>query len=489
VTSPPLRKLASPPAPGIFGPLLALCVSALSAQSTANAVYDRVILGGRVMDPASRLDAVRNIGLRDGRIAVITTQAVRGRDTVDARGLVVAPGFIDIHSHGQTPETYRFYSLDGVTTALELELGTSDVAAWYRERSAGGGERINYGVSIGHIKVRMAVMHDSGTWMPVSDGAYRAATPAQIGEIAKGIETGLDEGAVDIGAGFPYTPAATRDELLAVFRVAARTKTPVHVHITPGVAGLKEALSLASETNAPLHVVHINSAALAETPVMLEMIRDARARGYDVTTEAYPYAAGMTEVQSATIQDTYKTLPDARLAELEWPRTGERMNRESFERYSRIGGPVVVHTNTEQMVAAAITSPLTIVASDAYWQNGTGHPRTTGTFAKVLGRYVREAHSLSLMEAIRKMTLMPAQRLEARVPAMRQKGRLRVGADADITIFDPATVMDRSTYREPSLSPVGIQYVIVNGVSVVANGRAVDGVAPGKAVRAPIDRR
>src|SRR5437762_8520529 len=136
-------------------------------------VYDRVILGGRVIDPATRLDAVRNIGLTGGRIAVITTRAIRGRDTVDAHGLVVAPGFIDLHAHGQTPETYRFYSLDGVTTALELELGTSDVAAWYRERSAGGGggERINYGVSIGHIKVRMAVMHDSGTVMQVSDGA------------------------------------------------------------------------------------------------------------------------------------------------------------------------------------------------------------------------------------------------------------------------------------------------------------------------------
>jgi N-acyl-D-aspartate/D-glutamate deacylase len=145
----------------------------------------------------------------------------------------------------------------------------------------------------------------------------------------------------------------------------------------------------------------------------------------------------------------------------------------------------VVHTNTEQMVAVAINSPITIIASDAYWQNGTGHPRTTGTFARVLGRYVREAHSLSLMEAIRKMTLMPAQRLEARVPAMRQKGRLRVGADADITIFDAARVLDRSTYREPSLSPVGLQNVIVNGVSVVANGRAVEGVAPGTAVRAP----
>jgi N-acyl-D-aspartate/D-glutamate deacylase len=136
----------------------------------------------------------------------------------------------------------------------------------------------------------------------------------------------------------------------------------------------------------------------------------------------------------------------------------------------------------------AIKSPLTIIASDAYWQNGTGHPRTTGTFSRILGRYVRETHTLSLMEAINKMTLMPAQRLEARVPSMRQKGRLSVGADADITIFDPATVIDRSTYREPSLPPVGIQHVIVNGVSVVANGRAVEDVAPGRAVRTPIQR-
>jgi len=463
-----------------------MVIGLLLALQLRTPVYDRVILGGHVMDPASRLDAVRNIGLTGGRIAIITTHAIRGRDTVDARGLVVAPGFIDLHAHGQTPETYRFYSLDGVTTALELELGTSDVAAWYRERTAG--ERVNYGVSIGHIRVRMAVMHDSGTWMPVGDGAYRAASPAQIGEIAQRIETGLREGAVSIGAGFPYTPAATRDELLAVFRVAAQTKTPIHVHIRPGVAGLEEALSLADETHAPLHVVHINSAGLTETPVMLQMISDARAHGHDVTTEAYPYDAGMTEIQSATIQDVYKNAPDERLAELEWAGTGERLNRESFERYRRIGGPVVIRTNTEQMVAGAIHSPLTIIASDAYWQNGTGHPRTTGTFARVLGRYVRDTRALSLMDAIRKMTLMPAQRLEARVPAMRQKGRLRVGADADITIFDPATVVDRSTYREPTLSPVGIQHVIVNGVSVVANGRAVESVAPGKAVRAEAPR-
>ena len=136
------------------------------------------------------------------------------------------------------------------------------------------------------------------------------------------------------------------------------------------------------------------------------------------------------------------------------------------------------------MVAIAVTSPITIIASDAYWENGTGHPRTSGTFSKVLGRYVREARSLTLMDAIRKMTLMPAERLQARVPAMKAKGRLSAGADADVTVFDAAQVVDRSTYREPGVPPAGIQHVIVNGVPVVAKGQLVEGVAPGRAVRA-----
>jgi dihydroorotase len=124
-----------------------------------------------------------------------------------------------------------------------------------------------------------------------------------------------------------------------------------------------------------------------------------------------------------------------------------------------------------------------MIASDSYWENGTGHPRTTGTYSKVLGRYVRESRSLTLMEAIRKMTLMPAERLQARVPAMRTKGRLRVGADADITVFDAAQIIDRSTYREPGLAPLGIHHVIVNGVPVVARGNIVEGIAPGQAVK------
>ncbi len=162
------------------------------------------------------------------------------------------------------------------------------------------------------------------------------------------------------------------------------------MHIRRGVAGLDEALKLAAATKAPLHVVHINSSGVEATREMLQMITDARNRGMDVTTEAYPYAAGMTEIQSANL-DEYQSASDDRIARLEWPRTGERLTRETFEKYRQTGGPVVLHTNTEEMVTVAIRSPLTMIASDAYWENGTGHPRTTGTYSKVLGRYVRES--------------------------------------------------------------------------------------------------
>ena len=443
--------------------------------------FDLVISGGRVIDPESGLDAMRNIGISGGTIAAISAQPLTGRATIDANGLVVSPGFIDLHAHGQTPETYRYQARDGVTTALELEVGTADIDRWYAERKSG--RLINYGVSIGHIPVRMAVMRDPGAFLPTGTGAHKAASSTEIGEIARRIEDGITKGAVSIGAGFPYTPAAAQEELVEVFRIASRTRVPVHVHIRRGVKGLAEALKLVRDTKAPMHVVHINSAGTTATAEMLKMIADARQQGFDVTTEAYPYDAGMTEIQSANL-DEYVGAPEAKVAELEWPKTGERLTAATFQKYRKLGGPVVLHTNTEQMVNVAIVSPLTMIASDSYWENGTGHPRTTGTFAKVLGRYVRERGSLSLMEAIRKMTLMPAARLQARVASMRRKGRLRVGADADITVFDAAQIIDRSTYRDPALPPAGIEHVIVNGVPVVAKGQLVDGIAPGRAVRA-----
>ena len=265
------------------------------------ATYDLVISRGRVMDPESGLDGVRDVGVTNGTIAAISEQPLSGRQTVDAHGLVVSPGFIDLHSHGQTPETYRYQARDGVTTALELEVGAADIDAWYAARASGA--LINFGVSAGHIPARMAVLGDPGKFLPTGDGAHRPASPTQIAEIAAKVAAGLDRGAVSIGAGFPYTPAASREELLEVFRVAAREKTPVHVHIRRGTAGLKEALDLASETKAPLHVVHLNSAGTTATPEMLQLITEAKQRGLDVTTEAYPYNAGMTEIQSANLDE------------------------------------------------------------------------------------------------------------------------------------------------------------------------------------------
>jgi dihydroorotase len=140
----------------------------------------------------------------------------------------------------------------------------------------------------------------------------------------------------------------------------------------------------------------------------------------------------------------------------------------------------------EEVVQTAVSHPLTMIASDGGLQAGKGHPRSSGTYARVLGRYVRETQTLPLMDALRKMTLMPAQRLASRVAAMKNKGRLRVGADADVTIFDPAQVIDTATYEEPAKYSVGIKYVLVNGVLVVKEGQLQSEVAPGRPVRAPI---
>lgn len=465
---------------------LVALIAALSVVLVRAQTYDVVIVNGRVLDPESNLDAVRSIGITGRTISTISTERLTGRTTLDAAGAIVVPGFIDLHAHGQTADVYKLRASDGVTTALELEVGAADIDEWYRQR--GSGQVINFGVSVGHIPVRMAVLRDPGAFLPTGAGARQAASPGEIGEIVKRIERGLDRGAVSIGAGFVYTPAASREELLAVFGVAGRRGVPIHVHTRRGLPGVEEAIALASETKAPLHIVHINSTSVGATREVLATIDRARSRGMDVTTEAYPYTAGMTEIQSANL-DAYVDAPPERLALLEWPATGERLNRQSFQKYRKIGGPVVLHTNTEEMVKAAVTSPLTMIASDAYWENGVGHPRTTGTYSKVLGRFVREQQALTLMDAIRKMTLMPARRVEARVPAMRTKGRLRPGADADIAVIDPATVIDRSTYREPGLAPIGIRHVLVNGVAVVANGKAVDGVTPGRPVRPPVVQR
>lgn len=460
-------------------PLLLVLSLPLAAQT-----YDVVIANGRVMDPATNLDAVRSIGITAGKIAAVSASPLRGRQTLDARGLVVAPGFIDLHSHGQTPENYRFKAKDGVTTALEMEVGVWPVAPWYQARE--GKALINYGATSGELPARMAVMHDTGTLLPRDRAVERPTTEAERRAIRDHVRQGLDQGALGIGMGIAYEPPATREEVLGIVRIAAERKTTVYVHmrnggpIEPGVVdALQEMIADAAVTGASVHIVHITSMGLRETPLCLDMIAGARQRGLDITTEAYPYTAGMTDLGSAIFSEGWQGRQgNITYHDLQWAATGERLTAETFARYRKQGGMVAIHSIPEEVVRLAMANPMVMIASDGILENGKGHPRAAGTFARVLGRYVREQHALSLMEALRKMTVMPADRL-----AMNNKGRLAVGADADITIFDPARVIDRATFENPAQYSEGIEYVLVGGTEVVRRGQLVDAVAPGKGVR------
>jgi dihydroorotase len=455
----------------------------LTTVARAQTTYDLVIANGRVMDPASGLDAVRNVGVTRGRIAAISETPLSGKRVIDARNHVVAPGFIDLHEHGQTEPAYRMMVRDGVTTALELEVGVGDIAKFYADRASG--QIVNYGASIGHIPARMKVLGDPSTnLLPAGIGGTGKATEAQVAQMEAILRKGLAEGAVAVGLGSAYTPGASMDEIQRMFRVAALGNASAHIHMRNGVAGLDSTIAAAKAAGAKLHIVHVNSVADNDLATFLAHIKAARDRGQDVTTEAYPYGAGMTSIQSALFDD-WQTWPDSKFQLHQLVSTGERLTRKTFEEARKKGGTVIIHGRSEEQTRAAIVSPLTMIASDGFIENNRGHPRTSGTYAKVLGKYVREEHALGLMDALRKMTIEPARRLEARVPSMSAKGRIKVGADADLTIFDPVTVIDKSTYENAMIPSAGIPYVVVNGQVVVDKGQ-VSAARPGRAVRAPV---
>lgn len=464
--------------------LLILCgAAALHAQT-----YDVVIQNGRAMDPETGLDAVRQIGIQGGRIAAISEQPLTGRVTIDARGLVVSPGFIDPHAHGQAAENYRLQAMDGVTTTLELEVGASPIDPWYDERA--GKALINYGVSAGHLKARMAVMGDKGTFVPQDEAIKREPTDAEREQILTRLRTDLQHGALGIGTGVAYVPKASRDEIYQLFRLAARYQRPCYVHMRyagvaePGaMAALQELLWDAQDTGAPLHVVHITSTALKDTQACLQQITRARGHGMHVTTEAYPYTAGMTSLESAIFNEGWQESFGIGFDGLQWVATGERLTADTFARYRNQGGLVAVHSIPEASIEQALKSPVVMIGSDSLLNEGKGHPRSSGTHSRVLGRYVRERKTLPLMEALRKMTLMPAELIET-ATHQKRKGRLQVGMDADITVFDPERIADRATFEQPAVPSVGVQYVLVSGTLVVKDGVLQQGVAPGKPVRA-----
>ena len=468
--------------------LLALSTTIVSAQQ-----YDLVLEGGRVMDPETGVDAVRNVGIRDGKIVRVSSEALSGRRVVHAGGLVVAPGFIDLHQHGQDLASQRVKALDGVTTALELEIGAPDVAQFLKAKE--GHSLIHYGTSASHVAARALVFGApmvAGAILPKSGPATdQPATPEQIEGMRERLRAELDAGALAIGMGIQYTPGATRLEVIDMFRLAASWRLPVYTHVRssgraePGssIESISEVIGAAAVTGASLHIVHNNSTCLRDVLECLSMVEGARARGLDVTTEAYPYTAGMTSINSALFNPGWQNKLGIGYSDLMLPDTGERLTKERFDELHNSSTThwVLIFSNTQEIVDKVISHPLVMIASDGL----ESHPRNAGTYSRVLAQYVREKGTITLMDALRKLSFMPAEMLERSTPAARKKGRLQESADADIVVFDAAAISDRSTFQKPMEPSVGVRYLIVGGTVVVDEGKIVPDVFPGRALLGP----
>ena len=472
-----------------------LLVSAFAAAQQ----YDVVVEGGRVMDPETGLDAVRNVGIRDGRIAKLSAEPLSGRRVIHAAGLVVAPGFIDLHQHGQEIASQRVKAFDGVTTALEMEIGVADVTQFLRSKE--GHSIIHYGTTASHVAARSLVFGSplgptgpsaqagiSGILPKSGPATDKPATADQIKRIEQRLRDEIDAGALGVGMGIQYVPGATRFEVIDMFRLAAERKMPVYTHLRsfgrtePGsdIEAVEEAIGAAAITGAPLHIVHVNSTCLLDTMECLSMIEGARARGLDVTTEAYPYIAGMTQINSALFNPGWREKLGIEYSNLVLPNTGEHLTKARFEELHKSSDAqdVLVFANTQEMVDKTIPNPLIMIASDG----ADGHPRNAGTFSRVLAQYVRDKKALTLMDALRKMTLMPAQVLERSTADGHRKGRLQEGADADIVVFNPQTISDRATFEKPMEPSVGVHELLVDGTLVIDEGKLVANTYPGRAI-------
>jgi imidazolonepropionase-like amidohydrolase len=476
-----------------------------------------VLAGGRVIDPGSGLDAVGDVAVDGDRVVAVSEQPLVGGTRLDVSGLVVCPGFVDLHSHGQAVPEQRLQALDGVTTALELEAGAVPAAAAYA-RAGAQGRPINYGYATSWAMARMielasvpATGSTGALLAHLGDPRWQApATPAQRAAILDRLRADLDEGALGIGVLAGYAPALDPAEYLAVAALAAEYGVPTFTHARPlvevdplvPVDGAEEIARAAGETGAHMHYCHVNSTSARHVDRVLALVARVRAEGATVSTEAYPYGAGSTAVGAAFLAPDRLSAQGLAPNRLTWVRTGRRIT-DADElvrlRAADPGGLVLVHFLDDDdpadraLLHRALLFDDTAVASDAMpltWTGtppdpmawplppgAVGHPRGAGTFARALRTLIDE---LPLPAAIARCTSVPARVLPG---ALAGKGRLDIGADADIVVFDPNRIADRADYSDGTRPSAGIVHVLVNGVAVVRDGELVPDALPGRAVR------
>lgn len=458
---------------------LALGAVLLPAPGAAAEEYDVVIAGGRVLDPATRTDRLADVGIRGGKVVTIRGRGLRGKLRLEASGLVVAPGFVDILASTH-PEGDRYKVMDGVTTVLSTHGGPIEVAKWAEEQRARG-PLVNYGTVCGHFALRAAAG---------AEDRNLPATPRQVARMVELAEAAHREGALGLGYGIEYIPGTSGQEVTDLAQVAARRRTSLHAHIRlPHVfdpfQGINELIAAAAVTGARVQVVHLGSMAIRRVAEALRVIDRARGRGIDIAADVYPYDAWMTRIESAIFDPGWRQKYALDYKDLVWVATGERITAETFPRFRAQGGHVACHQIPEADIEAALRHPAVSVASDGYIGEGpVSHPRGAGTFARTLGLYVRERKVLSLETAVRKMTLDPVLRLEPGAPALRAKGRLSPGMDADVVVFNPVTIRDRATFRNPKQYSEGIVHVLVHGTPVVRDGRLLlESGGPGRWIR------
>lgn len=469
--------------------------------------YDLVIANGRVIDPESALDATRHVGIVDGKVVVVSEEPLDGAEEVDATGLVVAPGFIDLHSHALNIPSAWMQVFDGVTTTLELERGAWPLEQAY-DNVAENGLPLNYGFAVSWIDVRMEILGEKFDQRVTSDISE---------QVIERIEDGLKQGGIGIGLLPGYVPNTNRVEYYEAAKLAARYNVPTFTHVRgkfhdePGhaIEGYGEVLAAAAATGAQMHICHLSSSATRFIPEVSRMILKAQEQGLRVTTETYPYGAGSTVISAPFLRARELQRVGLEHDSIVYLKTGERP--ESDERLTEIQetdpmGLSIIHYLDEgieedaTLIDKAVIFPDGIIASDAMpftvdgeevldpvWplpEEAISHPRSVGTFARVLGRYVRERQLMSLSEAIRRSSLLPARLLEDSVPDMKNKGRIREGADADIVVFDPETIIDRATFEDPRQHSAGVRHLIVGGGFVVRDGELDQTARPGRPVRA-----